>query len=41
MKGLSDVQNMRMQLKEENEEENQEKKQGQKEINDPVRIWFK
>jgi hypothetical protein len=32
MKGLSDVQNMRMQLREESKEEIEEKSQGQKEI---------
>jgi hypothetical protein len=32
MKGLSDVQNMRMQLREESREEIKEKSQGQKEI---------
>ncbi len=33
MKGLSDVQNMRMQFREEIKKEDQEKSQGQKEIN--------
>jgi hypothetical protein len=33
MKGLEDVQNMRMQLRQESKEEIKEKSQGQKEIN--------
>jgi len=33
MKGLTDVQNMRMQFRQESKEEIQEKSQGQKEIN--------
>jgi hypothetical protein len=40
MKGLSDVQNMRMSFREQNKEESQEKSQGQKEINtnDPIQF---